>query len=133
LRARARGGTDRGNPKTKHRPSSVNIQRASAARRRTSSPPPPPPRFGAEVLKLRADVVRARCASARRTPLTRALDMMVCRAHAQVGASKILPRDVQDPAQVCLTRQSGPHKGIAHDAEICWYQIKVTMGQYVVN
>lgn len=41
---------------------------------RTGSPSPP--RLGAEVLKLRTGTVRARCASARRTPLTRALDML---------------------------------------------------------
>ena len=41
---------------------------------RTGSPSPP--RLGAEVLKLRTGTARARCASARRTPLTRALDML---------------------------------------------------------
>jgi hypothetical protein len=97
-RARARGETDRGNPKTKKCPSAVNIQRAGAARRRTGSSPPPPPRLGAEVLKVRTDAVRARCATARRTPLTRALDMMECHAPAQVGASRYSRADDSPPA-----------------------------------
>ena len=47
---------------------------SGGARAHTGSPSPP--RMGAEVLKLRTGAVRARCVSARRAALTRALDML---------------------------------------------------------
>ena len=50
---------------------------SGGARARTGSPSPP--RLGAEVLKLRTGAVRARCVSARRAALTRALDMRLAR------------------------------------------------------
>ena len=46
---------------------------SGGVRARTGSPSPP--RLGAEVLKLRTGAVLARCVSARRAALTRALDM----------------------------------------------------------
>lgn len=67
---------ERGNP-SKISPANGRAEPREAsggARARTGSPSPP--RMGAEVLKLRTGAVRARCVSARRAALTRALDML---------------------------------------------------------
>ena len=70
---------ERGNP-SKISPANGRAEPREAsggARARTGSPSPP--RMGAEVLKLRTGAVRARCVSARRAALTRALDMRLAR------------------------------------------------------
>ena len=46
LRARARGGTDRGNPETKHQPVVREYPTGECRAGHTGSSPPPPPRWG---------------------------------------------------------------------------------------